>query len=59
MLATWPASTSACVSEYVAVQVVLAPGISVATGQETVNTFGSATPMLVSVTLPVFVTRKV
>jgi hypothetical protein len=56
---TWPASTSAWVSVYVAVQVVLAPGISVATGQETVKTFGSATAMLVSVTLPVFETWNV
>ena len=59
VFATWPASTSDCDSVYVAVQVVLAPGARVVTGQATLEIFGSATAMPVSVTLPVFVTRNV
>ena len=58
VLFTVPASTSACVSVYVFVQVVVAAGASVETGQETVPTFGSLTPTLVNVTLPVFFTRN-
>ena len=58
VLTTDPASTSACVSVYVFVQVVVAPGASELTGQLTVPTFGSVTPTLVSVTLPVFFTRN-
>ena len=58
VLFTVPASTSACVSAYVLVQVVVAAGARVVTGQETVPTFGSLTPTLVSVTLPVFFTRN-
>ncbi len=59
MLTTWPASTSACVSGYVAVHVVDAPGTSVLTGQVTVPTLRSVTTTLESVTLPVLVTRNV
>ncbi len=58
LLATWPLSTSACVSVYVAVHVVVAFGASVATGQLTVPTVASVTETEVSVTLPVFVTTK-
>ena len=59
VLATPPASTSACVSVYVFVQVVDAPGASVLAGHETVPTVGSVTPTLDSVTLPVFLTTNV
>jgi hypothetical protein len=59
VLVTVPASTSSCVSVYVLVQVVVAPGASVATGQLTGPTFGSETPTLVSVTLPEFCTPNV
>ena len=58
VLTTLPASTSDCVSGYVAVHVVAAPGASWVTGQVTVPTRASVTPTLVSVTLPVFVTRN-
>jgi hypothetical protein len=56
--ATCPESTSACVTVYVAVHVVVAPGASVVTGQETVPTLTSVTPTPVRVTLPVFVTTN-
>ncbi len=59
VLTTWPASTSACFSVYVAVHVVEAPGARVVTGQVTVPTFASVTFTACRVTLPVFVTRKV
>ena len=42
-----------------AVQVVCAPGASVATGQVTGPVLASATATVDSVTLPVFVTRNV
>ena len=58
VLTTFPASTSACVSGYVAVQVVAALGASCVTGQVTVPAFASATATVVSVTLPVLVTRN-
>ncbi|GAB2588506.1 hypothetical protein GCM10009593_29400 [Microlunatus antarcticus] len=60
VLATVPASTSACVITYgaVVVQVVLAPGASVVAGQVVAPTLASAiaTPLMVSD--PVFVTRN-
>jgi hypothetical protein len=59
VLFTVPASTSACVSVYDFAHVVDAPGASVVAGQDTAPTFGSETPTLVSVTLPVFATTKV
>ena len=52
VFATCPASTSVCVIGYVAVQVAVAPGASVA-GQDTEPTFASDTDSDVSVTLPV------
>ena len=57
---TEPASTSACVTEYDAEQVVEPPGASVGTGQMTAVRpgNGSDTPTAVSVTLPVFVTTN-
>ncbi len=58
VLATWPASMSACVSVYVAEQVVDSSGSSVVTGQTTVPTLPSATAASLSVTLPVFVTTN-
>ena len=58
VLFTVPASTSACVSVYDFVHVVVAAGASCDTGQDTVPTFGSLTPTLVNVTLPVFFTRN-
>jgi hypothetical protein len=58
VLFTTPASTSACVSRYVFVHVVDTPGASCVTGHVTVPTFGSLTPTLVNVTLPVFFTRN-
>jgi hypothetical protein len=58
VLFTVPASTSACVNVYVFVHVVVAAGASCDTGQDTVPTFGSLTPTLVNVTLPVFFTRN-
>jgi hypothetical protein len=58
-LMTWPASTSAWVSVYVAVHVFATPGAREPAGQVTVPTFASATATFVSVTLPVFVTRNV
>ena len=57
-LATCPEFTSAWVSVYVAVQVVVAPGASVVTGQDTAPTLASVTPTPVSVTLPVLVTTN-
>ena len=55
-----PASTSACVDVYVAVQVVEAPGASELTGHEIGDnpTCGSVTTTDASVTLPVFVTTN-
>ena len=58
VLVTCPASTSDCVTTYVAVQVVCPPGASVFSGQLTVPTSASSTTTFVSVTLPVFVTTK-
>ena len=58
-LATCPALTSASVSAYVAVQVVLVRGARSVTGQMTVPTRPSLTAMPWSVTLPVFETRNV
>ena len=58
VLATEPVSTSACVSVYVFVHVVVAPGTRGLTGQLTDPTFGSETPTLESVTLPVFLTTN-
>ena len=59
LLSTVPASTSACVIVCVPVQVVLAPGASVVTGQTAAaSRFASSTTMPVIVTLPVLVTRK-
>ena len=54
------ASTSAWVTRYVAVQVVLLDGANAVTGQVTGlrPIIGSATPTLVRVTLPVLVTLK-
>ena len=56
-----PASRSACVTVYVAVQVVRAPGASVVTGQVIADRpgSGSATTIGSSVTLPVFSSPKV
>jgi hypothetical protein len=59
-----PASMSACVTVYVPVQVVDAPGASVVTGHEITGGVPepenavSVTPTPVSVLLPVFVTKK-
>ena len=55
-----PVSRSAWVDTYVAVQVVVAPGASVVTGQVTADRpgNGSATPTPDSVTLPVLVTAN-
>jgi hypothetical protein len=58
VLFTVPASTSPCVNEYDFVHVVDTPGASWATGQVTVPTFGSLTPIDVKVTLPVFFTTN-
>ena len=60
VLASDPASMSACVTVYVAVHVVDTPGANVATGHETADRPGNAsdTPTDVSVTLPVFVTTN-
>jgi hypothetical protein len=58
VLFTTPASTSACVSVYNFVHVVDAAGAREVNGHVTVPTFGSVTPTLVSVTLPVFFTRN-
>ncbi len=58
-LSTAPAFTSACVTVYVAVQVVLPPGCSVVTGQLAPVTLGSLTTTPVSVWAPVLVTRNV
>ena len=54
-----PASTSACVTVYDAVQVSAAPMASVLCGHEMADSPGrvSVTPTEVSATLPVFVTR--
>ena len=60
VLSTVPASTSACVIVCVPVQVVLAPGASVVTGQTAAaSSWASFTTRPVSVTLPVLVTRNV
>ena len=59
VLVTWPESTSASVSVYVAVHVVDAPGASWVAGHDTVPTFASDTATPVTVTFPVFVTRNV
>jgi hypothetical protein len=59
VLATCPESTSACVSAYVFVQLVDAPGASEVTGHVIAPTFASVTPTEVSVTLPEFVTTNV
>ncbi len=59
LLATWPESTSACVTVYVAVQLVEAPGASDVTGHVTVPTLASVTATAWRVTLPVFVTTNV
>jgi hypothetical protein len=58
VLAIAPASTSACVTTYVAVHVVAAFGASVLTGQVTGDkpACGSVTPTECNVTLPVFET---
>ncbi len=60
MLLTTPASTSAWVIVRcaVAVQVVDAPGASVVTGQVTAPAIGSLIARVVSVTVPVFLTRN-
>ena len=58
VLATWPASMSACVIVYVAVHVVDSPGASVVTGHRTVPTLASVTATPLTVTLPVFVTTN-
>ena len=58
VFSTCPASTSACISVYVAVHVVVAFGASVVTGQVTPPAFGSETVIAPSVTLPVFLTTK-
>ena len=60
VLATDPASMSACATVYVAVHVVEAPGASVVAGHETIDSpgNGSDTATDVSVTLPVFVTTN-
>ena len=50
VLAHRPASTSACVIVYVAVQTVRAPGASVVVGQATPGSDGSATATPVRVT---------
>ena len=57
VLVTEPASTLAWVTVYVPVQVSDAPGASVESGQLTVATLLSVTPMLDSVVVPVFLTR--
>ena len=55
-----PASTSACVTVYVAVHVVDAVGARVEAGQVTADRLGSGslTATALSVTLPVFVTAN-
>ena len=53
VLTTCPASTSAWVSVYVAVQVVCSPGASVVVGQNTEPTMRSVTLSRCIVTLPV------
>ena len=58
VLFTTPASTSAWVSTYVAEQPVEAFGASVVAEHVTDDTLVSVTPTVVSVTLPVFLTRK-
>ena len=57
---TVPASMSACVTVYEAAQVVHAPGANDDTGQVTADRPGSGsdTPIAVSVTVPVLVTRN-
>ena len=64
MLVTTPAFTSAWVTVYVAVHVVVAPGANVVTGHEITGAVPvpvnvvSVTETPVRSTLPVFVTRK-
>ena len=60
LLCTLPASTSVCVTTYVAVQVMFAPTARVVDGHTTALSPASpsVTVTSVSVTLPVFVTRK-
>ena len=58
VLVTAPASTSAWVIVYEAVQVVVAPGASVVVGQPTGPVFGSATATSVRVTAPGLVRVK-
>ena len=55
-----PASTSLCLTVYVAVQVVEIVGANVDTGHDTADRpdNGSVTPTVVSVTLPLLVTRN-
>lgn len=57
-LTTAPASTSACVMAYVAVQEVLAPGVSVLVGQTADLTLASEMPTPVRVRVPVFARAK-
>ena len=60
VLTAVPASTSVCVTAYgLPLHVAVAPGASAVGVQVTVPAFGSFTPTLVSVTLPVLVTTKV
>ena len=59
VLSTVPASTSAWVTVYVGVQVVEAPGASVAVGQAMAPVFGSSTATSVRLTAPVLVSTKV
>ena len=58
VLSMVPASRSACVTVWVAVQVVVAPGASGVVGQEMPTAFGSLTVTTVMVTLPALVTLK-
>src|SRR5688572_8987319 len=62
VLTTWPLSTSAWVAVYVAfvaVQLAVAPGATVAIVHTSVGSSGSLTDTLSIVTLPVLVTEKV
>src|SRR5438034_26162 len=58
--AYWPASRSACVTVWLAVQLIVPPGARLATGVAGVHVrpvaFGSVTSTLCSVTLPSLVT---
>ena len=53
-----PPSISACVTVWLAVQVVIAAGASVETGQETESPSEAVTPTVLSVRLPVLVTTR-